>query len=392
MVSIAYLTRINFFSDKAHVHTITKTCEALAQEKDISFTLVSVDNSLSNKKLKSDFFIKHGVEKPFSVVSLNSLSNKWKNSSNFFIYNIGTLWANFSLLNYVLKNRKKIDVVYFRDHLILPVILFARYFLGKKVVYESHYILTKPFGQWLTERSVSVSDAVVAIAGGLRDYYLKFNSNIIVSFCTSSEKDKFKTDHNRNYFREKLSFITDLFYLVYTGIIDVTGNGDSYGVEDILKALPLLPPDTVFVVVGKKTEGVHALEKQAESLGVSERFICVPWVSREKAVEYMLSSDILLIPKSGAKPGNSPSKMFEYLGTSRPIVAANTVPMREVLHDRVNSVLVDYTDPKAWAEAVTEVREKQDLRDSIVKQALLDAEEYTWEARGRAIAALIKEI
>ncbi len=392
MVKIAYITRINFFSDKAHVHTITKTCEALSNISGINITLVSTDSSATGLKDKNNFFGLHTVTSKFPIVSLNSLSNKYKDSPNFFLYNIGTLLANLSLIRYVWNNRKNFDCLYFRDHLILPVILFSKYILGKKIVYESHYILTKKFGQWLTERSVSVSNAVVAIAVALKDFYQKNNKNIIVSFCASSDKEKFKTNLSVSELRRKVGLNDRLSYLVYTGNIDVTGNGDSYGVEDIVKALPFMSPETCFIAVGKKTTNKHSLEVLAESLGVSDRFKCIGWVSRERVVDYILSADILVIPKSGAKPGNSPTKMFEYLATGKPIVSADTLPMREVLHDRINASLVRYTDPHAWASAITELLGSSEYKASVVAQAMKDSDLYTWEARAKSIGELVKEM
>lgn len=391
MVKVAYITRINFFSNKAHVHTITKTCEALSKTGEINVNLISTDNSLFSDEKKNEFFVLHNVSNKFPVVSLRSFSNSFKNSSNFFIYNIGTIFANISLLKYLWRQRRNTDTVYFRDHLILPVILFAKYILGKKIIYESHYILTKRFGQWLTERSASVSDGVVAIAVALKDFYLRFNKNIIVSFCASSDKEKFKTDFSSSHFKKKVGLNENGFHLVYTGNIDVTGNGDSYGVEDIVHALSYMPKDVCFVVVGKKADGKHSLENLAESFGLSDRFKCIPWVSRDKVVDYILSSDILVIPKSGAKPGNSPTKMFEYLATRRPIVAADTLPMREVLHDKINASLVDYPNPQALSGAVNYIREHPEYKEKIVLQAMKDADLYTWEARAKAISTFIKK-
>lgn len=392
MASVIYLTRINFFSDKAHVHTISKTCEAISLAGNTDFTLVSTDDSLANEEEKKQFFKIHGISHHFKIISLNSFSNLFKNSSNFFIYNLSTFFANISLICFVWRNRKNTDCVYFRDHLILPVVLFSKYFLGKKIVYESHYILTKRFGQWLTEKSVSVSDGIVAIAIALKDYYLNFNKNIIVSFCASSDKEKFENQQSKNFYRNKLELPNNRYYLVYTGNIDVTGNGDSYGVEDVVSALPFMQNDVCFIAVGKKTKGVHPLEKLAESLHSSSKFKCVSWVVREKVKDYILAADALIIPKSGAKPGNSPTKMFEYLATGRPIIAADTLPMREVLHNGSNSILVDYENSKAWSGAVVKLRQDKEYAKAIVEKACKDADLYTWKKRGLDISSFIKSI
>lgn len=385
MVSVVYLTRINFFSNKAHVHTITKTCEALHARDGVHLTLVSTDNSLKTDREKNDFFTTHKVLEPFPVISLSSIANTFVHSSNFFVYNFGTLCANISLIAFLWKSRKQYDVVYVRDHLILPVTLFARYILGKKIVYESHYILTKKFGQWLTEKTVSVSHGVVAIAITLKEYYEKYNKNIIVSFCASSDKEQFEgVVPKAKPIGEKR--------LVYTGNIDVTGNGDTYGVEDVVRALPLLSEDVHFYAVGKKSAGVHPHELLAESLGVRNRFHAIPWVTRSEAVQYILSADVLIIPKSGGKPGNSPTKMFEYLASGRPIVAADTVPMREVLKDESNALLVDYASSEAWSKAVQRLFDEPVISQSLVDQALKDARLYTWRWRGESIGKMIQSL
>jgi len=354
--------------------------------------LVSTDDSLSDQLKQKEFFKLHHVSREFHIISLRSWANLFKNSPNFLIYNLSTIFANISLMKYVWRERQNFGTLYFRDHLILPVILFAKYCLNKKVVYESHYILNKRFGQWLTERCVSVSDGIVVIAITLKNYYDKFNKNIIVAFCASSEKEKFLISGDKVYFRKQLGLALNKFYLVYTGNIDFTGNGDSYRVEDIVEALSLMPEEVMFIAVGKKTADVHSLEKQATHLGVGKKIICVPWVGRDKVVQYILASDILIIPESGAKPGNSPTKMFEYLSAKRPIIAADTEPIREVLHNGDNSILVEYQKPEAWSDAVRRLRDNPGLAHSLSVQAYMDADLYTWQKRAENIGQFIKKI
>jgi glycosyltransferase involved in cell wall biosynthesis len=395
MLTIAYLTRINFLSDKAHVHTITKTCEALSKRESLAITLVSTDWSLSKEKdldgtKKQEFFSRHFVEHPFSVVSLYSSANKYKDSPHHFIYSMGTLVSNLSLIAYLWKEQKNVNCIYFRDHLILPAILFGKYILRKKVVYESHYILTKRFGQWLTERAVSVSDGVVAIAVALKEYYSRFSKHIIVAFCTSSEAERFASiTDDLIALRKELGLPLGKRLLIYTGNMEVTGNGDSYGVEDIVRALPLLPKDIVFVGIGKKSEKKIKAELLAEEMGVGAKAIFLEWVPKNLIPRYVKAADILLIPSSGAKPGNSPTKMFEYLAAGRPIVAANTEPIAEVLHDEKNALLVEYTKPEAWQTAIERLFRDESLRARLVAQARQDATLYTWDSRAEDIHEFI---
>ena len=122
---------------------------------------------------------------------------------------------------------------------------------------------------------------------------------------------------------------------------------------------------------------------------MAERVQLLPWISKDAVVEYLLASDILLIPASGARIGNAPTKMFDYLISGRAIVAADTVPIREVLADRKTALLVDYKNPRAWAAAVAEVRNDSALSSSLISQAKKEGMKYTWEDRGRNILEFI---
>jgi len=145
------------------------------------------------------------------------------------------------------------------------------------------------------------------------------------------------------------------------------------------------------VGVGKKGSETKDLEKLAIDLGISERVHLLPWVSRGEVVKYILAFDILLIPSAGARIGNSPTKMFEYLSSGRTIIAANTKAISEVLHDGKNALLVDYNDPASWARAVSMVVENPGLSASLIEQASKDAELYSWVKRGNDIFGFLKK-
>ena len=116
----------------------------------------------------------------------------------------------------------------------------------------------------------------------------------------------------------------------------------------------------------------------------------LPWVDRQTLGAYILSFDVLLIPASGAQIGNSPSKMFEYLASGVPIVAANTEVISEVLSHEHNSLLVDYKNPQAWADAINKVVFNRVLASRLIECARVDARKYTWDRRGADIVDFIR--
>lgn len=388
-MKIFYITRMNFLADKAHIFNTTKTCEALsAIGADV--TLVSSNDCLRDNATTERFFEKHDIKRRFEVVSLNSLSNYFKNGTWRIANWLETLFVNLSLLKFIFLRRRKIDAMYFRDGSLFMPVLFCKYILRKPIFFEIHAVLHRQRAQFFVNLLAKLSNGLINISYGLDKFYKKINAHSIVSFCAAAEPEKFAAIRaNKNELRQKLSLPPRVTIIGYTGNLSVTGNNDPYGVDDIIRALPLLTDHIIFVGVGKKQNETFALDNLAEKLGVAKRLIFLPWTTREKVAEYILAFDILAIPAAGAQIGNSPTKMFEYLAAGRPIIAANTEAVAEVLTNGKNAILVDYKNPRSWAEAVKKILNNSTLAADIVARAQEDAKKYTWEKRGRDIYSFI---
>ena len=384
---------MNFFSNKAHVYTTVKTCEALAMQDGARIILLSTDNSLTEVAAKKDFFKKHNVRREFEIVSLRSFANAMKGSDMRLMNWLETVLANMSVLSYVISQRDTFDVLYFRDTSLFVPILTAKYILRKPIFIELHAVLHKRYKQAFNNLFANISDGLIAISWGLREYYEKMNSRIVVAFCAAAEPERFTLIHeNKERLREDLHLPQDKIILMYSGNLYKTGNYDSYGIEDIIKAIPLLDDLFIFVGVGKKGDETKEHEMLAAELGVAERVIFLPWTTKQEIYRYWLAADILLMPAAGAQIGNSPTKMFEYLAAGRPIVSADTQAIAEVLRDQENALLVEYKNPGSWAEAIKSIIDYPELGARLVARALLDSREYTWQKRGATIWGFISSV
>lgn len=388
MLSVFYITRVNFQSNKAHVFNIAKTCEALNSTGKLKMMLVSSDNSLRSLEAYENFFRRCGVKNKFTIVSLNSISNYFFGSRWRFFNWLEIVFSNISLMRHLLSNRKTIDVIYFRDGAIILPVLFAK-LLGKPIFFEIHAVLHSWHRQFPVNILARFSSGLINISQGLDYFYKKYNSNSVVSFCSASEPEIFNTTKDKNELRIKLNLPIDKTIIGYAGNLYATGNNDPYGIDDIIRSLPLLPENIIFIGVGKKSSEVKELEKLANNLKVSKRVVFLPWVTKDKVSDYILSFDILVIPSAGAQIGNSPTKMFEYLPSRRPIIAANTEAISEVLTNEKNAILVDYKNPAAWSGAILKILNNPELSQKLIVQAEKDAHLYTWEKRGKDISNFI---
>lgn len=393
MISIFYITQMDFNSKRAHVYNVAKTCEALANVSEVKITLVSCYNSLKNNEEKNIFFERHGIKKQFKIICLNSWSNYFRNSSLKIINWSKVILVNFSLIKFLFQKRKEIEVIYFRDHLLFLSIIFGKYFLRKSIFYENHYVLRKKHGQFLTNLLVKISDGIIAISYQLKKYYQKLNKNIVVCFCGAAEHHKFDYSKDKLSLRKELNLPLDKFIIGYVGNLGLTGNYDTYQIDKIIMALKHLPQNVIFLGVGDKNGDSKPFSDLSAKLGLSERTIFLPWQERTKIPKYLLSIDVLFLPKRPIDmSGDSPLKMFEYLATKRPIIAANSLAIKEVMIDEVNSLIVKSNKPTEWARAIERIMTDSNLSERISNQSFEDSRKYTWQKRGESIYSFIDSI
>lgn len=391
MTSIYYLTRARFLSERAHMHNIVKTCEALQDSGEAKIALIDCDEALKSQNSIREFFRLHNVKKEFEIFSLNSLANKFKFRGIKILTLLEVFLTNLTLIKFLTKKSKEFEIVYFREHLLFPVAIFAKYFLGKKLFFESHYIWNNWYGRLLTNLSARISYGVIAISGALHRGFGKYNKNIITVFCAAPEFDFPKT-YDKEKIRKELKLPVDKIIIGYTGNMSVTGLGDPFGVEEIIKSLKYLPEDFIFIGVGDKIGEAQFLVSLAKKEKLENRVMILPWCERRIIVNYLTAFDALIIPKSGGAPGNMPTKTYEYLASNKPIVACATEPILEVMRDRINCLVVKTNSPEEWAEKIREILSNKQLKEELIKEAKENSRAYTWENRGKLILNFIKSI
>jgi len=116
-------------------------------------------------------------------------------------------------------------------------------------------------------------------------------------------------------FGVKKSCFPEIFTFCYTGTI-----ANSYPVAQLLEAFEFLRTQTALrlLFVGRIDDGIK--KKFGDCLGDSVEF--VDFVSHAEAIEFMLSSHVLLliIPKTESNRFIMPGKLFEYLATGKTIM------------------------------------------------------------------------
>ena len=157
-----------------------------------------------------------------------------------------------------------------------------------------------------------------------------------------------------------------------TPMVLYTGTFEAYQGLDLLFAAAKLVlarrPDARFVLAGGRPDQVESARAQARQAGIESAVIFAGQRPAEEIPAYLDAADALVSPRSSGT--NTPLKIYQYLRSSRPIVATRLLTHTQVLDDSV-SVLTPAT-PEGYAEGILSVIEDP--------------------ARGRAIGARAREL
>jgi glycosyltransferase involved in cell wall biosynthesis len=133
---------------------------------------------------------------------------------------------------------------------------------------------------------------------------------------------------------------------------------------------------------------------EIERRGLSDRVRLTGVVPHPKAVELLASCEICVSPHVPNPDGTpffgSPTKLFEYMGLGRAIVASELEQIGEVLQDGRTALLTAPGDAAAVAAAVVRLLDDENLRARLGGAALAQAiDNHSWDAHVQRILAAL---
>lgn len=387
MINLVHISRANLLSGRTNVYNLAKTCDSLNAVRDVRVRLVTT-NRRSDTRV---FFQRMAIQRPFEVVCLGATDTSSPYAGRQWYELLAFFSANVSLVFFLSLQVRKFDTLYFRDSTLAFAAWWAKVVLRKRVFFEIHSVLQRRSKQWLNEMAIRLSNGVVAISSGLKNYYQGMNSNIIVSLCSAAEDSWFDYSQNKERLRRQLKLPQDAFLLGYTGVVGANPNNDYYEIDDVIKSLVDLPERISLVIVGEINHNAEWLRQIAREFDVSGRVVVVPWQERSLIPNYLQAFDAILIPKRKKDfVGDSPAKMFPALAARRPIIAGRAECIEEVLTHNLDALIVRENNPSGWKEAILAIYHDSKLGEHLASNALITKDKYTWSKRGANIADFVR--
>jgi glycosyltransferase involved in cell wall biosynthesis len=157
--------------------------------------------------------------------------------------------------------------------------------------------------------------------------------------------------------------------------------------HDLLADVATIRADTTFILGGKVptpsddfgwANGYHRLREM-------DHVHFIGWVPHEELDRYLMSFDVLLMPYAPCRFNRNacPAKLWDYMGTTRPIIANDVVPEVNMWSDVVH--IAD--SPKSFASSI---RGAVDEPSDIPSRRLEIARNHTYEALGERAGTIIK--
>lgn len=137
---------------------------------------------------------------------------------------------------------------------------------------------------------------------------------------------------------------------------------------------------------------VYVTGKKENKISKSSKLIYNGLIPHSFIVKHYEKLDILLLPYQESLPhalSISPIKLFEGMAAGRPIIASDLPPIREIITNKHNGLLVPPDDVNQWISAINFLKKNSNFSKKIALNAQKCAKEYSWHNRALRIARAI---
>tara|TARA_B100001057_G_C22867373_1_gene957156 strand:+ start:194 stop:1303 length:1110 start_codon:yes stop_codon:yes gene_type:complete len=324
-------------------------------------TLITPNTGL-NKSIEEHY----GIKKNFNIIKIKRF-NKFPRGLDYYLFSIYSIFFGIKL---------RPDIFITRNYFTLFLLLL----LKKKTIFEVHSSLS--------------------IEGKLTNFVVKYfkilNSKNIVNlvFITRSVKnfffEKYKIKSRKYSILSSASNIKTflpktkkkLFLKIgYFGLVN-----KSRGIN-FLCQLSKIDPKNKYFVYGCTSDSVNSFKRKI----TNKNIFFHKYVPYKKIKELMCQMDLLILPyekkvTSSGNVGNianftSPMKLFDYLSSSKPIIASSLSVLKEVLVSKKNCIFVENLNIYRWKLVIKRILLNSTQREIISRNNFFLAKNYTYQKR-----------
>lgn len=378
---IAYVSNVRIPTERAHGHQIAQVADAMTQMGH-SVTLFA---PCRKNTVKDDYWTYYGADRRVQLTYVGSYDFI---SSPFFPGPLGLFAMNTML-------RKKLrplltgnfDLLYTRT----PALLTALLATGIPTVVELH---TLP--RWGRQGFVTACNKcvrVVCLTTPMRDELVQWGveAGKVLVEGDAVRLEQFSSGLSSSQAHAAFEVHEDTFAIGYAG--QLQSMGLSKGVQELLDSLKVLVGRGVSfsaLIAGGPDSARKRFQSQLSPVA-KEHIRFMGHLEHGRIPLFLQACDVLVYPAPKSDHpfymrDTSPMKLFEYMASQKPIVAADLPTVREILSEDA-AVFCEPGNPESLADALSWVMWHPEEAKTKAKQAYELVQERTWEQRMRRILA-----
>jgi len=147
-----------------------------------------------------------------------------------------------------------------------------------------------------------------------------------------------------------------------------------------------------FLIIG---DGGELKKNMERKLSGYDNLSFVGNIEYSKVHDYLAICDILVSPHNPPADSReffgSPTKIFEYMGMGKAIVASDLGQIVKILRDKETAILVPPGDVDKLIDAIVLLARNPELRSRLGDNASKEAPRYSWDKNIERLLAIVKE-
>ena len=155
-----------------------------------------------------------------------------------------------------------------------------------------------------------------------------------------------------------------------------TGTFEAYqGIDLFLEAMPAViktQPNTMALLVGGRDDQVQEYRMMSEQLGILDNVIFTGTVHPENIPNLIDLSTIIVSPRS--RGTNTPLKIYNYLRTSKPLLATDRLTHTQILNPDIAHLV--QADSASFADGIIKLLEDSAYATQVAERARIFAQEH----------------
>lgn len=175
-------------------------------------------------------------------------------------------------------------------------------------------------------------------------------------------------------------------YLLYVGT-----QGSKKNLETILAALQEVntPPSLDFAIVGGPGNRLQSTRTNifAKKFGISDQVVQTGHVSVDELARLYRSAFVFVFPSKYEGFGRPP---LEAMSVGTPVIASTVTAVPEVVNNA--AIQCDPDDSAEWANAITSLRDNDDIRQSLIQRGYDRVEEFSWKKTTKEMVNVYKSM